>query len=110
MMVFHVPYTYSDEYGNAKETSLNIALARWGFKTLINCANRLKINDPLLPKWKEILSKMQDYNIGENGIMIGKDVPFAKPHRHHSHLFGIFPLYDMIIKNSPERGLLAFQR
>lgn len=101
--LYHIPYTYSDEYGNAKETSLNIALARWGFKTLINCANRLKIDDPLLPTWKEVLSKMQDYNTNENGIMIGKDVPFSKPHRHYSHLFGIFPLYDMTIENSPER-------
>ncbi|MEI7830635.1 MAG: glycoside hydrolase family 95-like protein [Prolixibacteraceae bacterium] len=100
---YHIPYTYSDEYGNAKETSLNIALARWGFKTLIASAERLKIADPLLPRWKEMLANMQDYNIGENGIMIGKDVPFAKPHRHYSHLFGIFPLYDMNIDNDPER-------
>jgi alpha-L-fucosidase 2 len=101
--LYHIPYTYSDEYGNAKETSLNIALARWGFKTLISCANRLKIDDPLLPRWKEMVAKMQDYNIDENGIMVGKDVPFAKPHRHYSHLFAIFPLYDMNIDNDAER-------
>lgn len=101
--LYHIPYTYSDEYGDAKETSLNIALARWGFKTLIACANRLKIDDPLLSVWKEILVKMADYNIDENGIMIGKDVPFAKPHRHYSHLFTIFPLYDMNIENDRER-------
>ncbi len=100
---YHIPYTYSDEYGNAKETSLNIALARWGFKTLIATAERLKINDPLLPRWRDILANMQDYNINENGIMIGKDVPFAKPHRHYSHLFAIFPLYDMNVDNEPER-------
>ncbi|WP_298350707.1 glycosyl hydrolase family 95 catalytic domain-containing protein [Runella sp.] len=101
--LYHIPYTYSDEYGNAKETSLNIALARWGFKTLISIAERLKIDDPLLPRWKETLAKMQDYNTDENGIMIGKDVPFAKPHRHYSHLFAIFPLYDMTIENEPNR-------
>jgi hypothetical protein len=101
--LYHIPYTYSDEYGNAKETSLNIALARWGFKTLINIATRLKINDPLLPRWKETLAKMADYNTNENGMMVGKDLPFAKPHRHYSHLFAIFPLYDMNIENEPQR-------
>jgi hypothetical protein len=101
--LYHIPYTYSDEYGNAKETSLNIALARWGFKTLIASAERLKIDDPLLPRWKETLAKMQDYNTNENGIMVGKDVPFAKPHRHYSHLFAIFPLYDMNMDNEPAR-------
>jgi len=101
--LYHIPYTYSDEYGNAQETSLNIALARWGFKTLIHSANRLKINDPLLPKWKEILANMADYNADVNGMMIGKNTPFAKPHRHYSHLFAIFPLYDMNVDNEPQR-------
>ncbi len=101
--LYHIPYTYSDEYGNAKETSLNIALARWGFKTLIACAERLKIDDPLLPRWREMLAGMQDYNINENGIMVGKDLPFGKPHRHYSHLFAIFPLYDMNTDNEPGR-------
>ena len=101
--LYHIPYTYSDEYGNAKETSLNIALARWGFKTLIDCATRLHLKDPLLPRWKETLSKMADYNINENGIMVGKDLPFAKPHRHYSHLFSIFPLYEMTIDNATDR-------
>jgi hypothetical protein len=101
--LYHIPYTYSDEYGNAKETSLNIALARWGFKTLINIATRLKINDPLLPRWKETLANMADYNTNENGMMVGKNLPFAKPHRHYSHLFAIFPLYDMNIEDAPER-------
>jgi hypothetical protein len=101
--LYHIPYTYSDEYGNAKETSLNIALARWGFKTLIATAERLKIEEPLLPRWKEMLSKIQDYNINENGIMIGKNVPFDKPHRHYSHLFAIFPLFDMNVENETER-------
>jgi len=101
--LYHIPYTYSDEYGNARETSLNIALVRWGFKTLIATAERLKIDDPLLPEWKERLAKMQDYNINDDGIMIGKDTPLAKPHRHYSHLFAIFPLYDMNIENEPER-------
>lgn len=100
---YHIPYTYSDEYGNAKETSLNIALARWGFKTLIATAERLKINDPLLPDWKAKLSNMQAYNIDENGIMIGKDMPLAKPHRHYSHLFAIFPLYDMNVDDEPDQ-------
>lgn len=101
--LYHIPYTYSDEYGNAKETSLNIALAKWGFKILIATATKCKINDPYLPRWKEVLSKMADYNTNENGIMVGKNLPFAKPHRHYSHLFAIFPLYDMNIDDEPVR-------
>ena len=102
--LYHIPYTYSDEYGNAPETSLNIALAQWGFQTLIATAKRLNIDDPLLPRWKEMVQKMADYPIDpDTGIMIGKGVPFAKTHRHFSHLFAIWPLKVMDPVQQPER-------
>lgn len=107
--LYHIPYTYSDEYGNAPETSLNIALAKWGFKTLLQITRRLKIDDPLIPRWEETLLKMAPYQTNENGIMIGKNMPFSKPHRHFSHLFTIFPLYETTIEKSPEK-LPLFQK
>ena len=100
---YRVPFSYSDEYGNAEETSLNIAMARWGFETLIATATRLKIDDTQLPQWRDILAHLADYNTDETGIMIGKNTPFAKPHRHYSHLFGIFPFYSLNIDRNPER-------
>ena len=100
---YHIPFTFSDEYGNANETSLNIALAKWGYKTLIATANRLHIDKPKVAEWKNILEKMADYPTDSTGIMIGKDAPFAKPHRHYSHLFGIFPLYELNQDEQPER-------
>jgi hypothetical protein len=62
---YHIPYTYSDEYGNAKETSLNISLASWGYHTLIDCVERLKINEPLLAVWKDRLNNLADINTNE---------------------------------------------
>ena len=97
--LYHIPLTFSDEYGKAQETSMNIALARWGFKTLLDICSRLKLNDQLIPVWKEHLDKMADYHTNENGIMIGKGVPFAKPHRHYSHMLGIFPFYETNIED-----------
>ena len=35
--------------------------------------------------------------------MIGKDAPFAKPNRHYSHLFCIFPFYSMNREQDTER-------
>ena len=46
---------------------------------------------------------MADYSINENGIMIGRGQAFAKPHRHYSHLFSIFPLYDLNLDNAANR-------
>ncbi len=104
---YHLPLAFSDEYGNAEDTSMNLALLRWGLETLIASNARLKLDDPLLPKWKEVLVKLTDYPVDEKtGIMIGRDEPFAKPHRHYSHLFGIFPLYVLNVEDQPDQRSL----
>ena len=105
---YHIPLAFSDEYGNAEDTSMNLALLHWGLQTLIASNERLKLNDPLLPKWQEVLAKLADYPADENtGIMIGKDTPFAKAHRHYSHLFAIFPFYVLNLEDQPaQRSLM----
>ncbi len=100
---YHIPFAYSDEYGYAEDTNLNIGLLRWGLETLVKCNARLRINDPMLPEWKETLAKLVDYQIDKKtGLMIGKDTLFAKPHRHYSHLLAIFPLYVLNVEKNPE--------
>jgi alpha-L-fucosidase 2 len=100
----HIPLAYSDEYGSAEDTSMNLALARWGFETLIDCAGRLGIDDPLLPCWRDALDRLVDYPCDpETGIMIGAATPFAKPHRHSSHLFCVFPFHVLDADRHPAR-------
>ncbi len=107
---YHIPNAYSDEYGSAEDTSLNLALLRWGMRTLIAVNDRCKLQDPLEPKWKETLAKLADDPVDEKtGIMIGKDTPFSKPHRHYSHLFSIFPLYTLNVEDQPEKRPLMEQ-
>jgi alpha-L-fucosidase len=99
---YHLGRGYSDEYGYAENPNLDLQMLRWGLETLVASAERLKIADPLLPKWKDILAKLMPYPVDEHGLMIGSDVPFAKPHRHYSHLLGIFPLYVINIDDQPD--------
>jgi hypothetical protein len=103
---YHIPMGYSDEYGNAPDTNLNLALLRWGLQTLIADNEGLKLNDPDAAKWKEVLDKLTDYPTDETGLMIGKDTPFAKPHRHSSHLFSIFPLHVLNVEDQPDQRQL----
>ena len=100
---YHIPLSFSDEYGNAPDTNLNLALLRWGLQTLIATNERLKLNDPDAAKWNEVLGKLTDYPVDDTGLMIGKDTPFAKPHRHSSHLFSIFPLHVLNVEDQPEQ-------
>jgi len=105
---YHIPPALSDEYDVAADTSMNLALLRWGLETLLDVSVRLGVDDPLIPKWREVLADLSPYPLDPvSGIMVGKDMPFSKPHRHYSHLFAIFPLYLLNVDRNPgDLGLM----
>ncbi|WP_409464103.1 glycosyl hydrolase family 95 catalytic domain-containing protein [Amycolatopsis sp. GA6-003] len=103
----HLPATFSPEYGvNAPDTNYDLALIRWGCRTLLDSARELRIADPLAGKWREVLATLTDYPADENGYMIGAGVPFAKSHRHYSHLLQIYPLYEITWEQPEHREII----
>lgn len=99
--ILHLKETYSPEYDVAKDCSFDLSLLRWGCNTLIGATRILSIEDELLPRWKQVTEKLADYSQDKNGIMIGKDVPYARSHRHYSHLLMFYPLY---LLNAEQEG------
>lgn len=89
----HMPATYSPEYAAAPDLNYDLALLRWSCATLIEAAERLDIDDPLLPEWARILDQLVDYPKDETGFLIGAGQRLATSHRHYSHLLMIYPLY-----------------
>lgn len=79
---YHLPLSFSDEYGEDVDVNMNLALARWGFGTLIDCAKRFKIDDPMLPRWKDLLENMTPYPVDERGLKIGKNLSFVRSTDH----------------------------
>jgi alpha-L-fucosidase 2 len=99
----HLPPTFSPEYGvNAPDCNYDLSLIRWGCKTLLQTAP----SDPLAPKWRNVLATLVDYPADGNGYMIGAGVPFAKSHRHYSHLLQIYPLYDVTWEQPEHRQII----
>ena len=89
----HVPKAWSPEYPPpTTDTNYDLALLRWGCQTLLQAAQRLRIEDPLIPRWQAVLANLTPYPIDASGLMIGSGVPLAVSHRHFSHLLGIYPL------------------
>ena len=70
---YHLPLCYSAEYGCAEDTNQDLAIIRWGCQTLLDICQRLKIDDPLIPRWQDVLKNLVDYPQDKNGLMIGKD-------------------------------------
>jgi hypothetical protein len=102
----HLPPSFSPEIGYVPDANYNLALLRWGCRTLVELCRRLKIDDPLLPKWKETLERLVDYPTDANGFMIGRDFPLALGHRHYSHLLMIYPLYLVNVEQPGGRELI----
>ncbi|MFC0544144.1 glycosyl hydrolase family 95 catalytic domain-containing protein [Kutzneria chonburiensis] len=103
----HLPKTFSPEYGvDTPDTNFDLALIRWGCQTLIEAGATLKISDPLLPKWQDVLANLTPYPTDANGFMIGAGQPFAMSHRHYSHMLSVYPLYLVNWEQSENRNLI----
>ncbi|MEU5643377.1 glycosyl hydrolase family 95 catalytic domain-containing protein [Streptomyces milbemycinicus] len=102
----HLPKTFSPEYGSAPDCNYDLALLRWSCKTLLETVELLDKDDELAPKWREVLDKLVDYPVDENGFMIGTGVPFAKSHRHYSHMLSVYPLYLVNWDQKESRDLI----
>jgi len=102
--------TYSSEYGRAHDANEALAMIRWGCHALLWMTERLGIDDPDIPRWKDIQARLVDAPVDANGLMVGSDVPFAHSHRHYSHLMAIVPfrmwdISDPAKKEVAERSL-----
>ena len=104
---YHLPLGFSSEYEkNAEDINQDLSAIRWSAQTLLAAAARLKIDDPLIPVWKDLLANLTPYPVDEKtGFMIGKDVPLEHSHRHYSHLFMVFP-YACLDLKGPDRALV----
>jgi alpha-L-fucosidase 2 len=99
----HLPFTFSPEYGvNSADTTYDLALIRWGCRTLLQTAP----HDPQSEQWQNVLDTLVPYQVDANGYMIGAGVPFAKSHRHYSHMLQVYPLYEVTWERPENRALI----
>lgn len=106
---YHLPYTYSPEYpkGITRDANYDLSVLRWGLQTLLYIDQQLQLNDPLVARWKDLLSNQVAYPQDENGLRIGRDASFTLSHRHYSHLLMIYPIYDMNWDQPENRALIV---
>ncbi|HEY3379477.1 MAG TPA: alpha-L-fucosidase [Armatimonadota bacterium] len=104
----HLPLSHSPEYpDDAPDCNIDLALCRWGCQTLLASCARLGLDDPLIPRWREVLARLVDYPTDDTGFMIGQGVPFRVSHRHYSHLLMIYPLRLLAWERVENRELIA---
>ena len=57
-------------------------------------------------EWMNVCENLTDYPRNETGYMIGKNLPYARTHRHFSHLMMHMPLYLVNRDNSDTWSLV----
>ena len=108
---YSLPPTASPEFpaqNIGPNSNYDLANLRQALLELIEIDERFGINDPLLPEWKDFLSKMPDFQYSETtGFKVSETTEFIKNnHRHYSHLFMIYP-YHMLDWNDPKNREMA---
>jgi hypothetical protein len=104
--IYHLRPTYSPELGYGPDCNYDVAILRWGLRTLIAESARLGIDDPLMSEWKDIHANLTDYPTDDNGFMLARGVPFKGNHRHYSHLLMIYPLSLVTWDQHDKRDLI----
>ncbi len=105
----HIKYSWSPEYpgGRGVDTNFSLSLLRWASQTLLTIDKQNNFNDAKKAEWQNIVDNLADYPVDENGLRIGRDIAFAKSHRHYSHLLGFYPLYLFDPFDKAEKALLS---
>jgi alpha-L-fucosidase 2 len=114
-LFFHIRVSHNGKYGLPPTSSpeyiqtnigpnanYDLANLRWGLQTLIDIDTTYRINDPMLPRWKDFLENLVDYPYSpETGFKVSDKYEFMNTsHRHYSHLFMIYP-YHMLDWENP---------
>ena len=110
---YGLPATASPEYlvGQSVGPNSNYDLAslRWGLQTLIDLATQYRPDDPMLPQWKDFLDHLVPYPYDEQtGYKVSDQYAFEHTnHRHYSHLFMIYPYYQINWGQKENRDKIA---
>lgn len=101
--LWHLPTTYSPEYGSAPDCTYDLDLLRWAVGRLVELSAERRWTEktqPLLAVWKELQQNLVPVAVNETGRMIGRGVALKGGHRHWSHLLAVYPLRTL----TPELG------
>ncbi|WP_131453961.1 glycosyl hydrolase family 95 catalytic domain-containing protein [Neotamlana sedimentorum] len=104
----HIKNSWSPEYpgGRGQDINFTIALIKWSTSTLLSIDDKYHVNDPLKKEWQNLYDNLVGFQIDDNGLRIGKDIPFNTPHRHYSHLLGFYPLSVLSLETEYNKKLL----
>ena len=94
--LLHVESCLSPEYPmrRATDCSYDLAIFRWAAETALALATAGAPGDPALPTYADIAARLAPLPVDSatGSYEVAAGLPFAVPHRHYSHLLGVYDL------------------
>ncbi|AEE97455.1 glycosyl hydrolase family 95 catalytic domain-containing protein [Mahella australiensis] len=84
--------------------TMDIAIAREVLANLCAACKYLGIEKENVKIWKHMLSKLPEYQVNEDGAIkewIHSDLPDNYHHRHQSHIYPLFPGFEVTEETNP---------
>ncbi len=82
--------------------TMDIAVAREVLSNLCSACRTLHISSEEIKKWEKIIDKLPEYEINEDGAVkewIHPDLKDNYHHRHQSHIYPLFPGFEVTEEN-----------
>ncbi|MBQ7098055.1 MAG: glycoside hydrolase family 95 protein [Clostridia bacterium] len=98
-------YYKNSKLALAKYITMSQAIVMDLFENICKAADILSIDDEFTAEIQEKLSKLNTYSIGSEGQLLEFDEEFPEydvHHRHHSHLYGLYPGESITVNSTPE--------
>ena len=89
----------------AINATMDIAVAKEVLSNLISACEHLGIEAENIRKWKDMLERMPDYLVNSDGALKEWSHPAFEDdyhHRHSSHLYPVFPGFEVTREGTPE--------
>lgn len=84
--------------------TMDVAIAKEVLNNLCNACELLGIEEDGIKRWREILEKLPEYQINEDGAIkewIHPELTDNYHHRHQSHIYPLFPGLEITKENNP---------
>lgn len=104
---YHMPPAHCPESFTGPDNNYDLSCIRWGCDTLLASCERLKLQDELIPIWKEVRQNLVAFPTDTNGFCGGPNKPAPRGHRHWSHLLMIYPFYTVNWDQPENRDLIT---
>ncbi len=85
--------------------TMDVAICREALSSLCDACELLDIEQDGVSRWRDMLSKLPEYEINEDGAMREWLHPIFKDnyhHRHQSHIYPLFPGLEITAETNPE--------